>query len=364
MSEQLIINLSFLMTQPTGHSIYARNIIPALRSFQPKLLVSEAALPQFPDHFVDHSDYIAIPGNMNPDHGSKGHLRRLLWTQFRLPARHRQLRGSLLFTPIPEMPLWSRIPSVVTLHDLIPLRFPRKRSPLTTYARYYVPQVLKQAKHVICDSEATAQDAIDFYKIPASKLTSVPLAHDASHFRFLDLPTQNYFLYIGRCDPHKNLQRAIAAFAQLPQHSDYEFWIAGTPDPRYTPMLEAEAWDLGVQVRFLNYVAYDDLPRLINQAIAVVFPSLWEGFGLPVLEAMACGTPVITSNLSSLPEVAGEAALLVDPYNVNAIAEAMQMIVEQPQVRSQLRFQGLQQAKQFSWEKTGMAIGEILKSYL
>jgi glycosyltransferase involved in cell wall biosynthesis len=322
--------------------------------------MSEALL----DQFMDVPHLIPVPGNMNPDYGSKGHLRRLLWTQFRLPTHYRKLRGNLLFTPIPEMPLWSRIRSVVTLHDLIPLRFPRKRSPLTTYARHYVPQVLKQAKHVICDSEATAQDAIDFYHIPASKLTPVALAHDASHFKFLDLPTQNYFLYVGRCDPHKNLQRSIAAFAQLPNHQDYEFWIAGTPDPRYTPMLEAQAWDLGVRVQFLDYVAYPDLPKLINQAIAVVFPSLWEGFGLPVLEAMACGTPVITSNLSSLPEVAGDAALLVDPYNVNAIAEAMQMIAEEPQVRSQLRTQGLQRSEQFSWQKTGTAIGEILQSYL
>jgi glycosyltransferase involved in cell wall biosynthesis len=300
---------------------------------------------------------------MNPDYGTRGHLRRLLWTQFQLPRIYHQLGSRLLFSPIPELPLWSRCRSVITLHDLIPLRFPR-RSPLTTYFRLYIPQALRQAQQVLCDSAATARDAIDYYQIPAAKLTVVPLAHDRSHFRWLDLPTQNYFLYIGRHDPYKNLPRAIQAFARLPR--DYEFWIAGPADPRYTPRLQQQAADLGIGdlVRFLSYVPYAELPQLLNQAIALVFPSLWEGFGLPVLEAMACGTPVITSNLSSLPEVAGDAALLVDPYNLEALTWAMQSLVGDAGLGAELRQKGLTQAEQFSWAKTGQMTAEILQHYL
>ena len=123
---------------------------------------------------------------------------------------------------------------------------------------------------------------------------------------------------------YKNLGRLIEAFAQT-SLLETKLLIAGVPDPRYTPLLQAQtqALGLGDRVEFLAYVPYDDLPRLINQAIALVFPSLWEGFGLPVLEAMACGTPVITSNRSALPEVAGDAALLIDPYQVGALADAM-----------------------------------------
>jgi glycosyltransferase involved in cell wall biosynthesis len=249
---------------------------------------------------------------------------------------------------------------------LIPLRFPKRRSPLTPYFRYYIPQVLTQAQHIICDSIATAKDITDFFNIPADKITPILLAHDDKDFRFLDLPTQNYFLYIGRHDPYKNLHRLIDAFAAMPSNRDCELWIAGPPDRRYTPTLQAQAEKLGLnhQVKFLDYVPYDQLPIIINQAIALVFPTLWEGFGLPVLEAMACGTPVITSNLSSLPEVAGDAALLVNPYNIGEIAQAMQAVATDLALRSRLRTRGLDRAKQFSWAKTGQATVEVLKRYL
>ncbi len=351
---QLLVNLAFMPTKPTGHAIYAQNLLPALQALNP-ILLTPRSIPGFTCH--------AIPANLNPDFGTRGHLQRLLWQQFRLPRLYRQCRASLLFSPIPEAPLFSRCRSVVMLHDLIPLRFPR-RSPLTPYFRHYIPQVLKQAQHILCNSQATATDAIDYYQIPAHKLTVAPLAYDVEHFRPLNLPTQNYFLYVGRHDTYKNLPRAIAAFATLPR--DYEFWIAGPPDPRYTPLLHQQVADLGItdRVQFLSYVPYADLPTLINQALALVFVSLWEGFGLPVLEGMACGTPVITSNLSSMPEVAGDGAILVDPYDVRAIADAMASIVQQPTLQQTLRQRGQQQARKFRWEKTSQLAVNVLQQYL
>jgi glycosyltransferase involved in cell wall biosynthesis len=351
----LLINLAFVPQKPTGHAIYAKNLLPALRSLDPILLTAE----QWSDFRTQ-----PIAGNMNPDFGSWGHLHRLFWTQFRLPRLYRRHASNLLFSPIPEAPLWRGCRSVVTLHDLIPLRFPR-RSPLTPYFRHYIPQVLRQALHVLCDSEATANDAINYYQIPAKQLTVVPLAYDVEHFRALDLPEQNYFLYVGRHDAYKNLERAIAAFAQCVDQT-VEFWIAGPADPRYTPLLQQQAAELGIgdRVKFLRYVPYSDLPRLMHQAIGLVFVSLWEGFGLPVLEGMACGTPVITSNLSSMPEVAGDATLLVDPYDVSQIVAAMQTLINEPQLRAQLRQAGLQRAKQFRWAKTSDRAVSILQRYL
>ncbi len=356
MTMKLLVNLTFIPTKPTGHAVYAQNLIPYLKDLDP-LLFTAQPIADFHCHLVS--------GSMNPDRGTKGHLQRLGWTQFQLPRIYQKLNSQLFFSPIPEAPLFTRCRSIVTLHDFIPLRFPR-RSPLTLYHRYYIPQVLAQAQHILCDSAATAQDAMDFCGIPARKLTVVPLAHNASHFRWLDLPTRNYFLYVGRPDPHKNLPRVLSAFAQLAQASDYELWIAGPPDPRYTPVLAAQAAALGItqQVKFLSYVPYAELPTLLNQAIALVFPSLWEGFGLPVLEAMACGTPVITSNLSSLPEVAGDAALLVDPYNVDAIANAMQALLTEANLRPHLQQLSLARAQEFSWQKTAIATATILQQYL
>jgi glycosyltransferase involved in cell wall biosynthesis len=249
---------------------------------------------------------------------------------------------------------------------MIPLRFGKRFSPLTPYHRYYTPQVLNQALQIICISQTTAKDITDFYQIPASKITPIPLAHDRTHFHHLNLPTSNYFLYIGRQDPYKNIQRLISAFAALPNCKDYELWLVGPIDSRYTPTLKVQVAELGLtnQVKFLDYVPYSELPKIINEAIALVFPSLWEGFGLPVLEAMACGTPVITSNLSSLPEVAGDAAILINPYNTGEITEAMQAIATDSGLRSRLSSQGIAHSQQFSWEKTGKATSEVLSRYL
>lgn len=354
----LLVNLSFLSAKPTGISIYATNLCPYLQHLEPTLLI--ALTPAL------SANTYTIPANLNPDFGTKGHFRRLMWTQVQLPKISKKLSSQLLFSPIPEAPLYSKCRYIVTVHDLIPLRFPKRRSPLTPYFRYYIPQVLLQAEHIICNSAATAHDIVNYFHISARKITPILLAYDANRFDHLNLPIRNYFLYIGRHDPHKNLQRVITAFAQLAHSHDYELWLAGPPDARYTPSLRALAVELGVdaQVKFLDYVAEADLASVINQAIALVFPSLWEGFGLPVLEAMACGTPVITSNISSLPEVAGDAALLVNPYNTQEITTAMDAIARNPQLRSHLSTLSLTRAHFFSWAKTGEATAEILSGYL
>ena len=356
-SNQLIINLSILFSQPTGISNYAKNLFPYLKSLNPTLLTAE--------NYPDFNCY-PVPNNLTPADGTKGHLRRLLWTQFQLPKIYQNLKSQLLFSPIPEAPLYTNCRFVVTAFDMIPLRFPKRFSPLTTYHKYYTPEVFKQAEHIICISESTANDITQFYQIPSNKITPILLAGDNSHFQFLNLPTRNYFLYIGRQDPYKNLQRLITAFSALPHKNDYELWLAGPYDQRYSPLLEAQTQELGIShlVKFLNYVSYDELPIIINQALALVFPTLWEGFGLPVLEAMACGTPVITSNISSLPEVAGDAAILINPYNAREITAAMQAVINDSELRKQLSEKGLKRASQFSWEKTGLATVEVLKEYL
>ncbi|MGD1913470.1 MAG: glycosyltransferase family 4 protein [Rivularia sp. (in: cyanobacteria)] len=362
---ELLVNLSVVFSKPTGISNYATNLLPYLEHLQPTVLASSK---------YSNFNCYQIPGNITPAQGTKGHFKRLLWTQFKLPQIYRKLKSKLLFSPQPEAPLYSNCRSIVTVHDVIPLRFPKPISPLKYYHRYYIPQVLAQAQHIICNSKATAKDICDFYNIAASKITPIPLAYDGNNFRLLNEVKQNnqnnpYFLYIGRHDWHKNLHRVIRAFAdlknQLNDSQDYQLWFAG-PFNKYTPKMHSQIEELGIKhrVKFLDYVTYKELPKIINQALALVFPSLWEGFGFPVLEAMACGTPVITSNLSSLPEVADDAAILINPYNVKEITEAMQQIATDEQLRSQLSIKGLKRASEFSWEKTGQITTEVLKQYL
>lgn len=360
MSNQLLINLSFLLSRPTGITTYALNLLPSLKALDPTLLVSQS--------IEDFNCYL-IPTKLTPEQGLKGHLRRLTWTQFQLPKIARKLQANLLFSPNTEAPLNENCRFITMVHDLIPLRFSDRFSPLTYYFRYYIPQVLQQAEHIVCNSIATANDIVDFYHISAQKITPILLAYDSQNFRQLDITSLKeqppYLLYLGRHNAYKNLQRLLDAFALI-SCRDCQLWLAGPPDKRYTPTLKIKVTELGLndRVKFLDYVPYQQLPILLNQAIALVFPSLWEGFGLPVLEAMACGTPVITSNLSSLPEVAAQAAILIDPYNVAEMTSAMQTIIEDSQLRSHLSHLGLQRASQFSWQKTGRATVEIIQKFL
>ncbi|MDJ0716975.1 MAG: glycosyltransferase family 1 protein [Prochloraceae cyanobacterium] len=361
MSTPILINLSILFSKPTGIATYAINLIPYLKQLNPTLLIANK---------VDKFNCYQIPANLTPAQGTKAHLLRLLWTQLQLPRIYDKLQGSLLFSPVPEAPLYSNCRYVVTVHDLIPLRFPRPYSPLTNYYRYYVPQVLERAEHIICDSRATAKDITDFYGIPAKKIAPILLGYNSDHFRVLDTldrsHTPPYFLYIGRQDPYKNLHRLIDAFATISKYDEYQLWLAGSFDRRYTPTLQAKVSELGLtqRIKFLDYIPYQQLPIVINRAIALVFPSLWEGFGIPVLEAMACGTPVITSNLSSLPEITGDAAILINPYCTEEIAAAMKAIAKDFHLRENLSQLGKERASQFSWTKTGRATAEVLEKYI
>ncbi|MFQ3616072.1 MAG: glycosyltransferase family 1 protein [Cyanobacteriota bacterium] len=360
------MSLSVVGDRPTGLATYALNVAPHLAVQNTLLLASPEAQRQISKTQTRDLSYYEISAGMSAEYGKAGHFKRLRWTQIQLPNIYQTLRARLIFSPLPEAPLWNQCRSVVMVHDLIPLRFPNWRSPLTIYAKYYVPLVLNQSLHIVCNSQATADDIIRFYNISAHKITPIPLAHQANHFRWLDLPTSNYFVYLGRQDPYKNLHRVLDAFAMLPRCQDYELWLVGSTDPRFAPDLIAHAKALGIaaQVKFLDYVPYAELPQVLNRAIALLFPSLWEGFGFPVLEAMACGTPVITSNRSAMPEVAGDAALLVNPEDTRAIAHAMQRLIAEPDVRSHLRTAGLARARQFSWEKTGVATRAVLNQFL
>jgi glycosyltransferase involved in cell wall biosynthesis len=358
---RLIINLSFLSSQPTGLSVYANNLLPYLCDLNP-IAIATVPIPNYNCHLIN-TDFTHY-------RGTRGHFDRLWWTQFQLPKIYHQLKSQLLFSPVPEAPIFTDCRYIITVHDFIHLRFPKPFSPPYQYSKWYLPHLLSQATHIICNSTATAAETIDRFDISADKVTPIPLAYDANHFSASngepDSVDPPYFLYLGRHDPYKNVARIIAAFGILLKCDRYELWLGGSSDNRYTPQLRAQVLELGLvgRVKFLEYIPYSQLPKVIGQARALVFPSLWEGFGLPVLEAMACGTPVITSNLSALVEVAGGAAILVNPYEVREIAAAMSDLVEDSRLHSELREAGLKRAHQFNWSRTAQSTIEVLNRYL
>jgi glycosyltransferase involved in cell wall biosynthesis len=266
---------------------------------------------------------------------------------------------------LPEAPLGLGARYVVELHDLIPLRYPRAGSMLTRYYRHVLPRVLADAQHVITNSECTARDAADQLGVDRSKLTAIPLGFDAEAFRFRDLPTEPYFLYVGRRDPHKNLKHIITAFSRLGR-KDLQLRLAGPADPARTASLRqwADLMRVPNQVRFLDYVPQPQLHELLGRALALVFVSRWEGFGLPVLEAMASGTPVICSNVASLPEVAGDAAIQVSPDDEGALADALRQVADDASLRARLRQAGLARAAQCSWDRTAAHTRDVLARLL
>jgi len=168
---------------------------------------------------------------------------------------------------------------------------------------------------------------------------------------------------VGNLLPHKNLQQLLHAFALICEKFPHTLVIGGRKDPRYYPALKVVTEALGLQKRvlFLDYVPTDDLPALYTGAAVFILPSVYEGFGLPILEAMACGTPVIASRTSSIPEVAGQAALFVDPDNASEMAAGLETVLGDRDLREGMRQQGLVQAAQFGWSETAVAILDLLK---
>ena len=232
------------------------------------------------------------------------------------------------------------------------------------YTRKLIPRVARNARLVITNSEYSKWQIVRHLSIPEDRIRVTPLAAspEFSSIRNSQSAIRNstpYFLFVGNLEPRKNLIRLIEAFALL-KNLEHELWIVGNTWYRAGAVRErVRSLGLEGRVRFLGYVPREDLPDLYRGATAFVYPSLLEGFGLPIVEAMACGTPVITSNNSGLKEIAADAALLIDPTDVRAIADAMGRLGYNSAERDQLRERGLRRAAEFSWEKTAAMTIEV-----
>jgi glycosyltransferase involved in cell wall biosynthesis len=297
--------------------------------------------------------------------------------QLTIPLDLQRARADLFHAPHYVLPALTPCRSIVTIHDCIHLMFPEylpgKLAHL--YAQLFFWVAANRSARVLTVSEASKRDIVRFFPIPSDK---VDVIYNAIDDRFSEPPDaaqldqvreryqlhDRFLLYSGNVKPHKNLERLIDAFARLQSAggSDIKLLITGSEISRYATLRRAvHRYNLHKHVRFLGFLTADTLAALYHLADAFVFPSLYEGFGLPPLEAMATGTPVLTSNVSSLPEVVGDAALLVDPRDPEAIAEGMHQILTDEPMRQRLITRGRARASDFSWETSVRRVLEIYR---
>ena len=297
--------------------------------------------------------------------------------QAQVPALARRLRLDLLHCPYyirPYGPL--PCPSVTTIYDLIGRRFPkllpwRGRLLFDLATRL----AIRRSQRVIAISGSARDDIHHYYRVPRERIALTPLAADRSFApqppaviaalrARLGLPAR-YVLFLGANKPHKNGERLVRAWRRVVEEggeatADATLLMAGHYDPRYPEAKQLVAeYGLEARVRFMPNVAEADLPALYAGAEIFCFPSYYEGFGLPPLEAMACGAPVVCAFASSLPEVVGEAALTVDPHSSLEIAAALTRLLRNEGLRNQMRERGLRRARQFSWRRTALATLDV-----
>lgn len=297
-----------------------------------------------------------------------------LWFEWAIPRAIRKYRPDLFLSPDNYLSLSTPVKTLLITHDLAHVHYPDEIPYFTRkFYDYYVPRYVRRADHIIAVSNFTKQDIIKQYKVPPEKISVVYNACD-NVFASQDDETKqkarekyaggkDYFFYVGSIHPRKNIIRLIQAFEKFKNktQSAIKLLLGGRFAWQSGSIRETlEKSKFSRDIHFLGYLEEEELPRVIAAARALVYVSLFEGFGLPILEAMHCETPVITSGVTSMPEVAGDAALIIDPASETAIAEAMEKI-QNPQFARELINKGKKQREKFNWDRSAEQVYQIIE---
>lgn len=349
---KIAIDLSITKINQAGTAVYAANLIEALQR-------------------VDHrNQYQIFAVNQTRTMGQRKTLgsrtkviyHDMIWHHAILPWKAQRAGADLLFMPANTTPLFTPCPTVVAIHDIMPVARPQQFTFwFRNYARIFMPLSARRSALILTCSAHSKQDIVERFNVPPEK---VAVTHLAANSKFHPVSPEaiatikqkhgldQFILVVGTLEPRKNIVRLIQAYAEVRKagitiplvHVGSRGWLY---DEVFS---EVERLGLEGSVRFLGRASLDDLVNFYNAATVFVYPSLYEGFGIPVLEAMSCGCPTITSNLSSLPEVIGDAGIMIDPYNVDQLASEIRHVLEDRALAEDMRLRGLARSKFFTWE--------------
>lgn len=379
MRSTITIDYTPAAEQGGGIGRYVRELVAAVAhqpvgGFDYKLFVAGASRNQLPPPPAAHFQW--VPTRITPRWFAR------LWHRLQMPVPLEIFTGRMALYHATDFVLLPTLPGVrtlLTVHDLSFVRVPDAAAPsLKAYLDVVVPRSVRAATHILADSQATKDDLITLYNTPPEKITVLlsgvetrfkPVTNPVSLMTMrtkYELGMRPYILSLGTVQPRKNYERLVQSLGLLRDNGmDIDLVIVGgkgwLDGPLYQTIAQLHLED---HVHITGFADEADLPALYTGAVCFALPSLYEGFGIPVLEAMACGTPVVTSNLSSLPEVAGDAALLIDPYNIEELTHALARLITEDALRQQLIERGFTRAAGFTWDRSAQHLLEVYQQLL
>ena len=362
MTKRTFVNASILHERPTGLGVYVKNVIKNLKDFDSNIEV-------FCPIDIEGMKVQKVNRYVKPSYKKKGGIVRFLWTQIVLPFKVR--KDDILYHPFQYISFFAKSKQIITIHDFIPLHYPEVAKHQYIYYKYLMPLLLKKAYKVVCISNNTKKDLQNFYNVDDDKIVTIYNGFDNKLFNVKNIDKEvlskydidyEYMVMVGASYPHKNLEIIIESYKGIEDSVECKLVIVGK-DSDYIRRLKTLTNKLGLEdkVIFLGYVPDEDLPSLYGCAKAFLYPTLYEGFGLPILEAMASGTIVMCSDNSSLPEVAGDATVTFDAKDKEDIGKKILYIINNEEVREKLKMKSNENIKRFSWEKCAEEIYEVIK---